>query len=221
MLASRQMTEICKEIPMAKIISQFKKCSRCKVVKSILEFRKIKRRGRIEAHSRCSNCERLAGREWASRNKDKLREKSRRHYRKNREESIRKSLKWYKDHPEEARRMTREFHARHPGRRKFWDKRYYENNKDAFILNGHIRRARVKKSGGIISRKEWKELKEQFGNRCINPECKDPYKKPLTLDHVVPIVLGGENVIQNAQPLCKSCNSRKNTKVIDYRKLHV
>jgi 5-methylcytosine-specific restriction endonuclease McrA len=39
----------------------------------------------------------------------------------------------------------------------------------------------------------------------------------LTEDHVVPLSLGGSNDIDNIQPLCKSCNSSKRGRHIDYR----
>jgi 5-methylcytosine-specific restriction endonuclease McrA len=39
----------------------------------------------------------------------------------------------------------------------------------------------------------------------------------LTPDHVIPVVHSGLNNIENIQPLCKSCNSRKSSKVIDFR----
>lgn len=40
----------------------------------------------------------------------------------------------------------------------------------------------------------------------------------ISLDHVIPIYHNGENTIDNLQPLCRSCNSSKGTKIIDYRK---
>lgn len=39
----------------------------------------------------------------------------------------------------------------------------------------------------------------------------------LTVDHVVPLSLGGNNWPANLQPLCLSCNLKKHTKIIDYR----
>jgi len=51
------------------------------------------------------------------------------------------------------------------------------------------------------------------GNKCL----KCGSNKKLTVDHIVPINKGGENKLFNLQTLCKSCNSWKGTKIIDYR----
>jgi 5-methylcytosine-specific restriction endonuclease McrA len=40
----------------------------------------------------------------------------------------------------------------------------------------------------------------------------------ITLDHIVPLCVGGKNSIKNLQPLCMSCNSRKGGQVVDYRR---
>lgn len=47
--------------------------------------------------------------------------------------------------------------------------------------------------------------------RCGNPE-------NLSLDHIHPWSEGGEDSIENLQTLCRSCNSWKGTREIDFRK---
>lgn len=46
---------------------------------------------------------------------------------------------------------------------------------------------------------------------CCNSENR------IALDHVIPVRLGGENTIENLQPLCSSCNSKKGVTISDYR----
>ena len=60
---------------------------------------------------------------------------------------------------------------------------------------------------------EFEALCKGYDNRCLRCGRGDVQ---LTPDHVVPLSLGGNNLISNIQPLCGSCNSW-NIKVLDYR----
>jgi 5-methylcytosine-specific restriction endonuclease McrA len=60
---------------------------------------------------------------------------------------------------------------------------------------------------------EWAALKKKYGPNCL--ACGK--RRKLTRDHIVPIKLGGTDHISNIQPLCRSCNSSKGTKIVDYR----
>jgi 5-methylcytosine-specific restriction endonuclease McrA len=39
----------------------------------------------------------------------------------------------------------------------------------------------------------------------------------VTVDHVIPVAVGGENRIANLQPLCEECNCEKDMDTTDYR----
>lgn len=78
-----------------------------------------------------------------------------------------------------------------------------------------IRQTREREAVGFHSEGEWETLKAQYGFTC--PCCKKP--EPivrLTRDHVIPLAKGGSHFIENIQPLCQSCNSRKHTEIIKY-----
>ena len=77
---------------------------------------------------------------------------------------------------------------------------------------------RVKNKGldGDFNMTQWKELLEKFDHKCAI--CGE--KKKLTYDHIIPLSKFKEwaeinhpdyraNDIENIQPLCQSCNSRK------------
>lgn len=75
------------------------------------------------------------------------------------------------------------------------------------------RRAREKGAGNGVTATEWALLVERYRGRCL---CCGK-ETTLTVDHVVPLSKGGSNTIDNVQPLCRSCNSHKLTRTIDYR----
>ena len=65
-------------------------------------------------------------------------------------------------------------------------------------------------------RKKWESMRfriaplifKEHGEQCL--ECGKQHN--LTIDHIIPIAMGGTNELKNLQPLCKSCNSRKGAK---------
>lgn len=63
--------------------------------------------------------------------------------------------------------------------------------------------------------KEWVELKKQYNYTCPCCNRKEPEIK-LTIDHIIPLAKNGKDTQDNIQPLCVSCNSKKNTKIIRY-----
>ena len=78
------------------------------------------------------------------------------------------------------------------------------------------KRARKLQAEGSFSADEWLELKREYNYSCLCCGRREP-DICLTVDRVIPLVKGGTNRIDNIQPLCVSCNSKKHSKSIDYR----
>lgn len=85
-------------------------------------------------------------------------------------------------------------------------------NKNVFA---HRRRARLAEAEGSFTTAEWLALLGRF-DAC--PNCRRSWNdipappgrtSVATRDHIVPISKGGRNSIENLQPLCYSCNSKK------------
>lgn len=97
-------------------------------------------------------------------------------------------------------------------RRADWVKR---NIKSVMVAKYRNRQVRMNAVGSFTAQ-EWKRLLDQTGHICL--ACGRPESEvKLTPDHVVPLARGGTGYIDNIQPLCLSCNCRKNAKTIDYR----
>lgn len=67
------------------------------------------------------------------------------------------------------------------------------------------RYARERGASGSHTLEQWEALKAEHDHKCIG--CGET--KPLTRDHIIPLALGGSHDIENIQPLCRNCNSRK------------
>ena len=87
----------------------------------------------------------------------------------------------------------------------------YENK----LWHNNKRRIARLGNGGSHTLGEWVHLKALYRWTC--PSCwkKEP-EITLSRDHITPISLGGSDDIDNIQPLCRSCNSKKHDKERKY-----
>lgn len=82
----------------------------------------------------------------------------------------------------------------------------------SWIKNSRNRKKR--NAEGFHTFEEWENLKEKFNFTCLVCSKKEP-EIQLTEDHIIALSRGGNNYIDNIQPLCRSCNSKKWNKIIN------
>ncbi len=88
-------------------------------------------------------------------------------------------------------------------------------NRSAKQAGKRTKRRRLSKARRtrILTRDDW---------TCQNSECSSPNLRLLSdnqisIDHINPLVLGGENSDDNYQSLCYICDKEKGTRIINYR----
>ena len=183
---------------MDEIITQNKFCTKCKTHKELKEFGNDKTR--LDGKRQwCKSCRLECARKWRFTNRDKI------------NESLRS---WYNAHPGKNREYHEKWISENFLQNKESNRKWKMANKEKVRESRRNRRAREKACEGKITVTEWNEVLEKYDNKCL---CCGRGNIKLTMDHVLPLVLGGAHTIENVQPLCLSCNSKKYIKIIDYR----
>lgn len=111
--------------------------------------------------------------------------------------------------PERYRELDRAWRSRNPDKVRATVRRYAIRHPDVIAHRNARRRAREKNASGSHTMRQWLHLVARFDARCAY--CGE--RKPLTRDHVIPLIEGGSDDIANIVPACLSCNSRKGRRV--------
>lgn len=174
---------------------------------------------------------RESARQYVEANKDHIREIKRAHQKENPEKYDEALRKFRESHREElnakakerrdaniehAREIGRKAYERHAEERRAYSREYAKEHPEKSIAANNRRRARKHEAGGSHTEQEWQDLKAYYDFTCLRCHRREPEIK-LSRDHVLPLEMGGSDSVENIQPLCTRCNSKKNNKHIDYR----
>ena len=102
---------------------------------------------------------------------------------------------------------------------KFFEN-HNENEFEPYILTTYLEAILKNADMRHLGRYYPKGIKEiifkRDGYKCLCCRATDN----LTIDHIIPVSLGGTTEIDNLQTLCMRCNRRKHTKTENWRLLH-
>jgi 5-methylcytosine-specific restriction endonuclease McrA len=135
---------------------------------------------------------------WSRENTGRLRESRRRYQETHQAEIAARGRAWYAADPQRTKQQVAAWRKANPQR----------------VADTNRRHRALKMGGpGYVDPADWLALCDAVGNRCLACGATGA----LEQDHVIPLSRGGLHVIENLQPLCRSCNARKHTQATDYR----
>lgn len=141
--------------------------------------------------------------------------KKRKYNKKWREKNPDKARRWCRENPEKIRELDRKRYQRDYKKRLEYDKRWQKANPEKVNFRNKRYRARKRKAKGSHTLQQWQEIKKRYNYCCVWCKKKEPEIK-LTEDHIIPLDKNGSDFIENIQPLCQNCNSKKHTKIINF-----
>lgn len=164
-----------------------KQCSKCKKVKIISEFYPDK--SKKDRHCfQCKQCSRVYSEKYRINHLEQVKITKR---------------KWRKAHPEYCKIATIKYQKKYPERVKMTQKK---------------QKAKRRGAVGNHTLEQWETLKNKYNSCCATCGRQEPFTdlwyQFLTEDHIIPISKGGSNFIDNIQPLCMGCNSKKGNNII-------
>ena len=208
---------------------QERTCKGCGKTKPIDDFQKtgkLYKDGSPKYHGKCKVClndyhrkhysdspsykesHKRSSANWQAKNKEKRNEYYREYRKSNKDKMSEYQRRWRA----KVVKKVSAYSVEYKRNRKATDIEYLKTVREYC----RIRRVRRTGAGGAHTLAEWEALKAQHNCTCLCCQKQEPEIK-LTVDHVLPLVMGGTDDISNIQPLCFSCNTKKNAKHIDYR----
>ena len=154
-------------------------------------------------------------------NREKIAERDKRRYEANREKELERCKQYYEANREKELEKNRRWRKANPE----YDKQRYKDNRDSILeqqkqykksLQGKVvafnarnkRRHKKEAQGTGATPEQWREMMEYFDWRCAysGERLTD---KTRSVDHIVAIDAGGDDMIWNMVPMTRSLNSSK------------
>lgn len=197
-----------------------KQCTKCFQRKPFDQFHRNRNTSDGYTHQ-CKDCACEAKKQYRQKHQHEIRESRKHYYRENPDKKREERKRWRERYPERWKDERRRWAKSNPQLKYAAIKRWRERNPEYFKqwrqenrekCRHYVasRRAAFLGAEGSHTLAEWLAVVAKHGGACAHCGCLGV---KLTRDHIVPLTRGGSNFIDNIQPLCFSCNSKKGNKL--------
>jgi 5-methylcytosine-specific restriction endonuclease McrA len=211
---------------------QKKRCAKCKKEKPLAEFCK-NRNTKDGLGIYCKSCYNEIQKQWRKdnpekaekilkryqqRNREEIKLKARKARRENPEKNKEARKKYYYTHHEKAIEAARKYRKEDPERSKEIVQKYQQAHPEKGRQRHRRRRARKLQADGSHDTDDIQFLFAVQKGRCA--ACGELFTKDdmVSVDHIIPLTKKGSDNVTNLQLLHRSCNSKKHTKIQDFRR---
>ena len=199
-----------------------KKCTKCGkwLVASTDKFHRRKD-GRYELASQCKECSHKYNKQWYKSNRNKKLEYQKQWHQDNRDKKLEYDKQWhkankerdkqyYQDNREKVLERQKQWYQDNKEKRSEYHKQYRQSPQGQVVTFNSRQRRRIKEEqqGTGITKDQWLEMMSFFGWQCAYSG-ERLTKDNRSVDHIVPIDAGGDNMIWNMVPMTRSLNSSK------------
>ena len=156
------------------------------------------------ARGLCRTCYKAA---YRAANREDLQAKNAAYYAAHRDELCAANAAYWRAHPEQGRAAKTAYNAAHPEKRKTAGARYRAAHPEKRREQNHRRRARVRSQ--FVAPVDAAAIYARDGSRCHICGRK-VRQKDASMDHLVPISLGGTHEPANVRLAHRRCNHQRN-----------
>jgi 5-methylcytosine-specific restriction endonuclease McrA len=216
-----------------------KTCTKCGETKPHSDYHS-KKSNKDGLNSACKSCNKSAAKSWYASNLDKAKKSRASYQSRNAEKCKQAQEAWrvvniekhkatkaawkaanlekekefqrlYKEkNADKIKQHKANYIAKNPDKVKESKAAWRSKNHDAIKVLGHNRRAKLRSSGGRLSKDIEIKLLEMQRGMCAC--CRLPLDNDYHIDHIIPLALGGTNTDDNVQLLRAKCNMQKGAK---------
>lgn len=166
------------------------------------------RRKNEDACSACKEAKRVYGKNWRLANPEIQKKIEVRQYASNKQKCLESGKRYRAKYPEKSKLRNAKYHAEHP---------------EVLRISKRTRRARIYSAGSEPYTTQ--QILDLYGTNChicLNPidlsaprhAGDEDWENGLHLDHVIPLSLGGADLIENVKPSHAKCNLSKPKKAV-------